>query len=102
MTTAAVVALIVRYGLVLLFLPFSALDKIFGFNHAVKQAQSMFKPRPVAIAMILIGLFVEVFARSGSSLASPIAPVLSSSPATVRPRRSFTSNSGHRATSGRP
>jgi hypothetical protein len=43
-----------------LFLPFSALDKIFGFEHAVEQAQSMFKPRPIAIAMILIGLFVEV------------------------------------------
>ena len=30
MTTAAIVALVVRYGLVLLFLPFSALDKIFN------------------------------------------------------------------------
>ena len=38
----------------------NALDKIFGFEHAVEQAQSMFKPRPIAIAMILIGLFVEV------------------------------------------
>ena len=60
MTTAAVVTLVVRYGLVLLFLPFSALDKIFGFDHAVNQAQSVFKPRPIAIAMILIGLFVEL------------------------------------------
>ena len=41
MTAATVVALVVRYGLVLLFLPFSALDKIFGFYHAVKQAQSI-------------------------------------------------------------
>ena len=65
MTTAAIVALVVRYGLVLLFLPFSALDKIFGFDHAVKQAQSMFKPRPIAIAMILIGLFVEVVCTLG-------------------------------------
>ena len=60
MTIAAMVALLVRYGLVVLFLPFSALDKIFGFDHAVKQAQSIFSPRPLAIAMILIGLFVEV------------------------------------------
>ena len=60
MTTAAIVAVVVRYGLVLLFLPFSALDKIFGFDHAVKQAQSILKPRPIAIAMILIGLFVEI------------------------------------------
>ena len=29
----------------MLFLPFSALDKIFGFDHAVKQAQEVFKPR---------------------------------------------------------
>ena len=65
MTTAAIVTLVVRYGLVLLFLPFSALDKIFGFDHAVKQAQSVFKPRPIAIAMILIGLFVEVICTLG-------------------------------------
>ncbi len=34
MTTAAAVALVVRCGLVLLFLPFSALDKILAFDHA--------------------------------------------------------------------
>ena len=60
MTTAAIVTLVVRYGLVLLFLPFSALDKILGFDHAVEQAQSIFKPRPIAVAMILIALVVEV------------------------------------------
>src|SRR6185437_3309917 len=65
MTTAAIVALVVRYGLVLLFLPFSALDKIVGFNHAVKQAQEIFKPRPIAIVMILIGLFVEIVCTLG-------------------------------------
>ena len=65
MTTAVVVALVVRYGLVLLFLPFSALDKIFGFDHPVKQAQSVVKPRPIAIAMILIGLAVEIFCTMG-------------------------------------
>lgn len=65
MTTAAIVALVVRYGLVLLFLPFSALDKIFGFDHAVAQAQSMFKPRPIAVTMILIGLFVEIVCTIG-------------------------------------
>ena len=65
MTTAAIVALVVRYGLVLLFLPFSALDKIFGFDHAVTQAQSIFKPRSIAVAMILIGLFVEVVCALG-------------------------------------
>lgn len=60
MTTAAIVTLVVRYGMVLLFLPFSALDKILGFDHAVEQAQSIFKRRPIAIAMILIALVVEV------------------------------------------
>jgi putative oxidoreductase len=65
MTTAAVAALVVRYGLVLLFLPFSALDKILGFDHAVTQAQSIFKPRSIAVAMILIGLFVEVVCTLG-------------------------------------
>jgi putative oxidoreductase len=65
MTTAAVVALVVRYGLVLLFLPFSALDKIFGFNHAVRQAQQIFSARPVAIAMILCGLAIEIVCTLG-------------------------------------
>ena len=65
MTLAGGVELIVRCGLVLLFLPFSALDKILGFDHAVKQAQSLFKPRPVAIALILAGLFVEVVCTLG-------------------------------------
>jgi putative oxidoreductase len=65
MTSATIFALVVRYGLVLLFLPFSALDKILGFDHAVKQAQTMFKPRPIAITTILIGLFVEVVCTLG-------------------------------------
>jgi putative oxidoreductase len=65
MTTAAIIVLVIRYGLVLLFLPFSAFDKIFGFDHAVKQAQSVVKPRHLAIAMILIGLFVEIVCSLG-------------------------------------
>ena len=65
MTAAGVVELIVRYGLVLLFLPFSALDKIFGFDHAVRQAQQVVKPRPIAAGMILAGLFVEIACTLG-------------------------------------
>jgi putative oxidoreductase len=65
MTTAAIAALVVRCGLVLLFLPFSALDKVLNFDHAVEQAQSVFKPRPIAIALILIGLFIEVVCALG-------------------------------------
>ena len=63
--TAERVAFVVRIGLVLLFLPFSALDKILGFNHAVRQAQQMFSSRPTAVAMILIGLGVEIFCSLG-------------------------------------
>ena len=65
MMAAAAVTLVVRYGMVMLFLPFSAADKIFGFDHAVSQAQSLFKPRPIAIGMILIGLFVEIVCALG-------------------------------------
>ena len=64
MTTAAVAALIVRCTLVLLFLPFSALDKLFNFRGAVRQAEEMFAPA-LAAAAILIGLGIEVFASLG-------------------------------------
>jgi putative oxidoreductase len=65
MTTAAIVELATRCVLVVLFLPFSALDKIFGFEGAVKQAQEVFKPRPLAMAVLLCGLAVEVFMSLG-------------------------------------
>jgi putative oxidoreductase len=65
MTTAAVVAFVVRCGLVVLFLPFSALDKIVGFEGAVKQAQEVFKPRPLAIAVLMCGLAIEVIMSLG-------------------------------------
>ena len=52
---------LLRWLLVLLFFPFSALDKILNFHGAVAQAQTLIKPRPPAVAMILIGLAVEVF-----------------------------------------
>ena len=60
MTVSDVVVLFVRYGLVVLFFPASALDKIFGFEGAVKQAGEVFSNRTVAIALILAGLFVEL------------------------------------------
>lgn len=65
MTAAAVITLVVRYGLVMLFLPFSALDKIMGFAHAVRQAQQVFKPRPFAIIVILVGLGIEILCALG-------------------------------------
>ncbi len=65
MTTADIVALVVRCGLVLLFLPFSAIDKSFGFGHAVGQAQEVFKARALAITVVLVGLAIEVFMALG-------------------------------------
>ena len=65
MSTAAIVALVVRYGLVMLFLPFSALDKIFSFGHAVEQARQVFTPRPLAIAVLMAGLFIEIVCTLG-------------------------------------
>jgi putative oxidoreductase len=65
MTTAAIAALIVRCLLVVLFLPFSALDKVVGFEGAVTQAQEVFKPRSLATAVLLCGLGIEVIMSLG-------------------------------------
>jgi putative oxidoreductase len=48
-----------RALLVILFLPFSALDKILNFRGAVGQAEQI-APRPLAVLMILMGLAVEI------------------------------------------
>jgi putative oxidoreductase len=65
MSTAAIVTLLVRYVLVMLFLPFSALDKIIGFAGAVRQAQEVFRPRPLASAVLMCGLAIEVVMSLG-------------------------------------
>jgi putative oxidoreductase len=65
MTAATIVTLGVRCGLVLLFLPFSALDKLLNFDGAVGQAQEMFRPRPLAVMVILAGLAIEVVCSFG-------------------------------------
>jgi putative oxidoreductase len=65
MSTAAIAALIVRCGLVMLFLPFSALDKVLGFGDAVKQCQEVFRAKSVAVAVLLCGLGIEVFMSLG-------------------------------------
>lgn len=49
-----------RLFLVLLFLPFSALDKLLNFGGAIGQAEQAVASKPVAQALILTGLFVEV------------------------------------------
>ncbi len=50
----------VRLLLVLLFLPFSALDKIINFKGAVGQAREIFSSTSLARALICVGLFVEI------------------------------------------
>lgn len=60
MTASDIVILAVRYGLVVLFFPASALDKIFNFSGAVKQAGEVFSNRTVAAGLILAGVFVEL------------------------------------------
>lgn len=65
MNSAAAAAFVVRCGLVLLFLPFSALDKVLNFQGAVRQASETFSWRPLAILAILCGLGIEVFMSVG-------------------------------------
>lgn len=55
------IAFLVRMALVLLFLPFSALDKILNFKGAVGQASEATASKGLATALILTGLSVEVF-----------------------------------------
>jgi putative oxidoreductase len=65
MTLQVVTILAVRYGLVILFFPASALDKIINFKGAVGQASEVFKPQALAIATILVGLTVEILMPLG-------------------------------------
>jgi putative oxidoreductase len=58
--TSNLIILAVRYGLVVLFFPASALDKILNFEGAVKQAKQVFKTPRLAAALIGGGVFVEL------------------------------------------
>jgi putative oxidoreductase len=60
MSLEQIITLLVRYGLVVLFFPASALDKILNFKGAVGQAKEVFSADAVAVALICIGLFVEL------------------------------------------
>jgi putative oxidoreductase len=55
-----VVAFAARALLVMLFLPFSALDKLFNFKQAVGQAAQAAPSRAVATVLIVAGFGVEV------------------------------------------
>lgn len=65
MSAAAIVELLVRYGLVMLFFPFSALDKSVGFEGAVKQAQGVFASRRLAAMVLMCGMAIEIFMSLG-------------------------------------
>ncbi len=60
MTVADILILLVRYGLVVLFFPASALDKILNFKGAVKQAKQVCSSNAVATTLILVGVCVEL------------------------------------------
>lgn len=55
----------IRVGLILLFLPFSALDKLLNFKGAVAQAREVAPSRTIAVGLIMAGLCVEVFMSLG-------------------------------------
>ncbi len=59
MTLAVLATLATRYLLVMLFFPFSALDKIINFRGAVGQARQI-APGALAVLLILAGLSVEI------------------------------------------
>ena len=64
MTLANLIILLVRYGLVVLFFPASALDKILNFRGAVGQASEIFSGS-LATVSILIGLAIEILMPIG-------------------------------------
>jgi putative oxidoreductase len=65
MTLSIGLAAAIRISLVLLFLPFSALDKLLNFRGAVGQALEVAPNVAVATGLIVVGLFVEVFMSLG-------------------------------------
>lgn len=66
MTVASIaLTFLIRLFLVLLFLPFSALDKVLDFRNALAQAREAVPNRAGATALLLAGLCVEVFMSAG-------------------------------------
>ncbi len=65
MSAEAIVTFLARLSLVLLFLPFSAFDKIVNFDLAKQQAQTLVDSAAFAKALIVAGLFVEVVMSLG-------------------------------------
>jgi putative oxidoreductase len=65
MSAGTLIELGVRCLLVVLFLPFSALDKLLNFRGAVAQARQAVASETAASALILVGLTVEIFMSLG-------------------------------------
>ena len=65
MTLSIGLAAAIRVVLVLLFFPFSALDKILNFRGAVAQARQAAPNMTIATGLIVAGLGVEIFMSLG-------------------------------------
>jgi putative oxidoreductase len=65
MSFAILVSVAVRYLLVMLFFPFSALDKIINFKGAVGQAKQMVASDGIATGLVVVGLTVEILMPLG-------------------------------------
>jgi putative oxidoreductase len=65
MSSSFVAAFAIRYLLVILFFPFSALDKILDFRGAVAQAKQQVPVESAAKLLIVAGLAVEIFMPLG-------------------------------------
>ena len=65
MALSFAVTLVIRYLLVLLFLPFSALDKILNFQGAVAQAKETIASDRLARLAIIAALFLEIIMPLG-------------------------------------
>jgi putative oxidoreductase len=65
MDFSILVTFLARLLLVLLFLPFSALDKVLNFRSAVAQASEATSNQDMAKILILVGLSIEIFMSLG-------------------------------------
>jgi putative oxidoreductase len=65
MNLSIAITLAIRYLLVVLFFPFSALDKVLNFRGAVAQAKEQVPADGAAMALILAGLAVEILMPLG-------------------------------------
>lgn len=61
MTSTIVLTVAIRWMLVVLFFPFSALDKILNFRGAVAQAKEAVHVEALGVILILGGLGIEIF-----------------------------------------